>query len=274
MAAGSLQGSSGKPLPSPPLLFISAPTSEPGTAPALSPIHGQDRKKRHSISSSARTSAPSHASGPRSKRPPASRCSNGVETSYGPPPCSITRASWYGSSDSTHLNFPDQYNPSGPSQLDLPRSGVASYTSTRASLTTRSGGGESSAVARKSALECSRLCLLDTMSAEDLHSPRSPPDADDIYYDAEQTNGTDYADNLERNGDDVSTAHRRIKSGPGRQEDIMQSSNEDLFLNLAQDATPQQNRPRASSRSDRQQVISTVLMYPMKPAADHCCSLE
>ncbi|KAL9093963.1 MAG: hypothetical protein Q9165_003633 [Trypethelium subeluteriae] len=99
------------------------------------------------------------------------------------------------------------------------------------------------------------------MSAEDVRSPHSPPDADDIYYDAEQVNGNDSSSNMENKGDDASVAHRRIKSGPARQEDIMQSTNEDLFLNLAQDGTPQQNRERAPSRSEKRQPRADVTKY-------------
>ncbi|KAL9063757.1 MAG: hypothetical protein Q9157_008101 [Trypethelium eluteriae] len=99
------------------------------------------------------------------------------------------------------------------------------------------------------------------MAAEDARSPHSPPDADDIYYDAEQVNGNDSSSNFENKGDDASVAHRRIKSGPARQEDIMQSTNEDLFLNLAQDGTPQQNRERASSRSEKRQSRVDVTKY-------------
>ena len=84
--------------------------------------------------------------------------------------------------------------------------------------------------------------------------PRSPHDADDIYYDAEQVSGNDSNDEADKNGDDASVAHRRIKSGPGRQEDTIQSSSEDLFLNLAQDTTPHQSREQETNLGDKRQV--------------------
>jgi hypothetical protein len=69
---------------------------------------------------------------------------------------------------------------------------------------------------------------------------------------------TDPNTNRDGSGDDASVTHRRIKSGPGRQEDIMQSSSEDLFLKLAQDANPPRGLSRSSSRSDRKVHGSTV----------------
>ncbi|KAI9692136.1 MAG: hypothetical protein M1822_006366 [Bathelium mastoideum] len=283
-AGGSLLGSSREHTkPSPPLLLISAPASEPSTTTQALPessnprssssVTVRDPKKRDTLSkdavghatvfgSAATQPLPSRYSSAasiqppassrlsfggyiRPKRPPASRCSNGVETACGPPPASITRVPWRGDTNWAFPKSSDQIGQQNSAQPESSRLRANSRSSAR-SLSVAQSEGER---------ERSRVRPRVTMSSEEPHSPRSPHDADDIYYDAEQVSAHDPIKDFEKSGDEASAAHRRIKSGPGRQEDIMQNTNEDLFLNLAQDATPQQTRPRASSRTDRYQDL-------------------
>ena len=266
--SGSLPGSRPHKT-STPLLLISAPATESATtAPGFlensaCPINScisrssQGRSSvvsPHSIASSCPTSARSSL---RSKRPPASRCSNGVETAYGPPPASITRAPWRSEKDWSRSNSPDQSVQPQPTRLKPLRPTTNSYTTTPNSSFAQDRNGKRSITARRGASAHSRLEVCDRMLSEVPNSPHSLQDVDDVYYDAEQVSEHDPKKESENVSDEASIIHRRIKSGPGRQEDIMQTSNEDLFLNLAQDTTPQQTGLRTSSRSDHRQVCTS-----------------
>ncbi|KAI9698897.1 MAG: hypothetical protein M1820_007318 [Bogoriella megaspora] len=211
----------------------------------------------HASTSSTRT--------PYYSEPPYSRCSNGVET-FPPYLSSITGVYRQPRSNScTRLHFPQQRVQRAVPRLESSRP-EAEYRETTGHLATGEGKSDTSSVITHcvTRIRQSEVRRQEAMPAYDTHF------AQDTNGDnAETSNSDESAHNVEKTGDETIVAHRRIKSGPGRQEDIMQSGNEDLFLNLAQDANPRPPLSRTTSRSERRPVDTTKYRQSLPPYASH-----
>lgn len=193
------------------------------------------------------------ARSPQNRRPPASRSSHGIETSSGPPPALITRRSY-------NAEFPWRSPPSDSRAIHPPMVHSASIDS----------------IVRQTHHTANERIEPNTL--ENAHSARPGKSsiveggtiAMDGRYEVQSGSEEDRDSTLRINGNEAKSGrHTRKESGQQQ----YQSSQEDLFLNLARADSVVDDGPEPSNRSERRRsrIRVSSLQQPResRPSSSH-----
>lgn len=183
---------------------------------------------------------------PATRRPPASRSSHGIETSSGPPPAFSTQRSY----------------PAEPTWLQPPQTDLIV---TRPSASRAQTSNSIDSVIRPSQIKTDERTNLDPIIAGSKERRTSGAADDKMLSTKRSTTEDDQDQTLRTLGSIGRTPSRRTHGRYGHEEEQLQSSHEDLFLNLAQTDAGIATEPLNRFERRRVSRISSLLNLECEP---------